>query len=440
MFINPKSQIAVVFLFVAASMASVVKQSGDMTINETVATVKSANLAFPANISCKSNIKTNQRASWVGLGFDLNVPYIERVANGSADEKSYSPLYLDQLVNYNDCFQPGVFDKNRIWQPLLKPSANGYQGEYAFEMTCAGTDIATGYTTEMNEYFQSMLGGNCNIAFTIDAAGEIKATSGFPFTIGTTDHPAGTYAAETLCTWLGTNCTNPTVQGVKKRDDFKYNDQQDFFFLNAFFGSGRIVFKNPSYQSVTLSSGKTFNVYSQTEALIPYLQNYRKFVISFEYNTPTGGADPDIIKWTIKDENGTEYVFDKTVMRYNANPANLNERTYESVNSHYTNGQLAHLIYNGQPQPEYPMDERPGYPNKSYVMRWYLTMIKGSNYSETGGVRKGDWIEFEYTESSTFQRQKDMYHSLLENTYQQQYWPMVGVSKVKSATSTDNFT
>ncbi|NLE01181.1 MAG: hypothetical protein GX640_15035 [Fibrobacter sp.] len=85
------------------------------------------------------------------------------------------------------------------------------------------------------------------------------------------------------------------------------------------------------------------------------------------------------------------------------------------------------------------MDERPGYPNKNYVMRWYLTMIKGSNYSEIDGVRKGDWIEFEYTEAGNYQRQKDMYHNLLENTNQRQYWPLVGVSKVKSTTSSDNF-
>ena len=76
--------------------------------------------------------------------------------------------------------------------------------------------------------------------------------------------------------------------------------------------------------------------------MVPYLQNYRNFVISFEFNTPSDGADPDIIKWTIKDESGTEYVFSKTVMRYNANPA--------------TNGQLTYLINNGQPQAEYPMD------------------------------------------------------------------------------------
>ena len=50
-------------------------------------------------------------------------------------------------------------------------------------------------------------------------------------------------------------------------------------------------------------------------------------------------------------------------------------------------------------------------------------MIKGSNYSEIDGVRKGDWIEFEYTEAGNYQRQKDMYHNLLENTNQRQYWP-----------------
>jgi hypothetical protein len=89
-----KYHLHICLLLIAAAVCSggVVKQTGDMIIGDLLANVSCNTITCPINLSCKSNIKTNQRASWVGLGFDLNVPYIERVANGSVDEKSYSPV------------------------------------------------------------------------------------------------------------------------------------------------------------------------------------------------------------------------------------------------------------------------------------------------------------------------------------------------------------
>lgn len=71
------------------TVAGVLKNTGDLTLSEKPATVHSNSVNLPVNLSYKSNIKIHQRASWVGLGFDLDVSYIERIAVGSADERSY---------------------------------------------------------------------------------------------------------------------------------------------------------------------------------------------------------------------------------------------------------------------------------------------------------------------------------------------------------------
>ncbi|MBN1130164.1 MAG: hypothetical protein JXA71_14325, partial [Chitinispirillaceae bacterium] len=302
----------VVVIIIDTVVAGVIQQTGEMVLSDEISSVSCNSIKLPITLSYKSGIKTNQRASWAGLGFDLDVPYVERIAIGCADEKSYSISEADKLsvLSNGDCVQPGVIDLAKVFDRLLTPATNGYQGEYMTIQTCPGTDYADGYTTEMNEYFQSMMGGNCNIAFTVDAAGEIKATSGFPFTIGTTDRQAGTYTAGTLCMWLGSNCGTPSVSGVAKRQDFKYNNLQDIYILNAPFGNGRIVFTPPS-QSMTLSSGKTFTIYSQAAPMSPHLQNNRKIKIAVTFGASPipGDNDPDITSWVVTDENGTEYVF-----------------------------------------------------------------------------------------------------------------------------------
>lgn len=434
-----------IFIFIAATatISGVVKQSGDMTLSENIAIVKSGDIALPLNLTYKSNIRTNQRASWVGLGFSLDVPYIERIAVGSADEKRSVEPNPEQLVDYKDCFKPGVFDKNKKWEALLKPDANGFKGKYITEMTCPGTDAADGYFTEMNGLFESFYSSDCEIVPTIEVISGVIHVKGTLVDIGITDRPDGEYSAGILCTWLGVNCTDPankTEVGIKE-NEVDYTNQQDVYILKSFFGGGRIVFANPSYDELTLPSGKTFKIYKQDEELVPYMQNYRPFKISLEYNNPQEGEDPDIIRWTIVDESGTEYVFDRTVTRINTWPSEVNERNYGIVNSHYTNGILNYLAKDGSNQSEYPMDERAAYPNISYVTRWYLSKIKGVGFSEDAeGNKEGNWIELEYDEEAeNFQWQSDLYHELLAvdiegeaPLYQREYWPLQGVSKTQA--------
>jgi hypothetical protein len=171
-----------VALIFSNGVSEVNKQTGDMMLSLPIAKISSHDLNLNVNLSYKSNIKTNQRSSWVGLGFDLDVPYIERVAIGSADEKAYSVIASDELLINNDCVQPGIFDLNKVWEPLLKPLGNSYQGEFEYKMTCSNTDIATGYNTIMNNNFISIIGSNCNLALTVNEIGDINVQPS-PFVI-----------------------------------------------------------------------------------------------------------------------------------------------------------------------------------------------------------------------------------------------------------------
>lgn len=85
----------------------------------------------------------------------------------------------------------------------------------------------------------------------------------------------------------------------------------------------------------------------------------------------------------------------------------------------------------------FPVEERATYPNDAYVMRWYLTKIKSSNYREVAGARKGDWIDVQYEHGGSALRMEDLYHPQLVSSNRAE-WPLVGVSKSKGETEDDN--
>jgi hypothetical protein len=108
--------LAIIFA-VSLSFCDVAENTGDMFLNENLFTVQCNSISLPINLSYKSGIRVNQRASWVGLGFDMSVPYIERTPVGSADEKAGSSTCMSgthlSIKNYNK---------------LLLPTSNGYSG------------------------------------------------------------------------------------------------------------------------------------------------------------------------------------------------------------------------------------------------------------------------------------------------------------------------
>jgi hypothetical protein len=72
--------VMILFLTITIAVAGVIQQTGEMVLSDEITSVSCNSIKLPIALSYKSGIKTNQRASWAGLGFDLDVPYVERIA------------------------------------------------------------------------------------------------------------------------------------------------------------------------------------------------------------------------------------------------------------------------------------------------------------------------------------------------------------------------
>jgi hypothetical protein len=105
-----------IFLFTFPSFSAVCESTGDMVLNENLITIESNSISLPLNLTYRSGIRVNQHASWVGLGFDLSLPYIERIPVGSVDEKA------DTFTCNNN---PGFYS-DRYYRKLLSNTTNGY--------------------------------------------------------------------------------------------------------------------------------------------------------------------------------------------------------------------------------------------------------------------------------------------------------------------------
>ena len=103
----------------AAVYSSVDENSGNMVLDENLIEVEYNTISFPIHLRYAAGIKVDQHASWVGLGFDLTLPYIERLAVGSADEKSGE---LHCIPTFSDWGEIRNYDK------LLTKTGNGYSG------------------------------------------------------------------------------------------------------------------------------------------------------------------------------------------------------------------------------------------------------------------------------------------------------------------------
>jgi hypothetical protein len=70
-----------------AQVADVNLSTGQLEFSKKLLTINSHRLSFPINLSYNTRITKHQRSSWVGLGFDLDMPYIERKVRAYPDER-----------------------------------------------------------------------------------------------------------------------------------------------------------------------------------------------------------------------------------------------------------------------------------------------------------------------------------------------------------------
>ena len=218
-------------IFLTANLlyaGSYVNQStGTLHFTETIASARSNGLSLPINLSYSSRTTKNQRASWVGWGFDLDVPYIERTVLGGPDdcsghtdpelweinpwkETEFSFLKPDnpgKLYSMFYTFQPLI---GRRYGPIGNPDAHttfpkwyttyhgapqpANQGECTFTMGIAGyleSEVRLYCGTLQNQTLQDRLdlhnfpNGDCQIFFSDSRSGGWPASASDSHYIGT---------------------------------------------------------------------------------------------------------------------------------------------------------------------------------------------------------------------------------------------------------------
>jgi len=108
--------IGVIAFCALEGFSQVDQNTGKMSYGGNLASIGGQTISLDLGLQYSSGIIVNQRGSWVGLGFDISLPYVERTVIGSADEKSGSESY---------CFH---YFLKKDYNKLLLPSSNGYSG------------------------------------------------------------------------------------------------------------------------------------------------------------------------------------------------------------------------------------------------------------------------------------------------------------------------
>jgi hypothetical protein len=124
-----------VFLSSFTLFGEVNEATGDMVLNQNLFRISSGKEVFlDINLTYQSGIKINQRATWVGLGFDLSLPYVERIPSGSADEKTgENPDCLGSLIDR--------YSSIKHYGKLLLSEGNGYSATPATAFYTGQQDV-----------------------------------------------------------------------------------------------------------------------------------------------------------------------------------------------------------------------------------------------------------------------------------------------------------
>lgn len=150
------------------SFSEVNQNSGGMYLSEELFTASGNTISLPINLSYSAGIGVNQRASWVGLGFDISLPYIDRIPQGSVDEKSGK--LLCNGTPYTSPYERWFYSE-KIYDNLITETSNGYlenpptanftnqQDVYSLRASFASGRIIfekpANSTTPMNAYLQN---------------------------------------------------------------------------------------------------------------------------------------------------------------------------------------------------------------------------------------------------------------------------------------------
>ena len=80
---------------VSGGVGNVNYNTGQLEFSQTLHTVKGHNTTLPINLNYHSYLTKERLLSWVGDGFDLDMPYIERTVVGAPDDAGGSSIPMN---------------------------------------------------------------------------------------------------------------------------------------------------------------------------------------------------------------------------------------------------------------------------------------------------------------------------------------------------------
>jgi hypothetical protein len=312
--------------------------TGQLSFSKTLMTAKGQTVSLPIALSYNSHVTKIQRASWAGLGFSLDVPYIEREIVGPPDDR------WGNSTDYSKDVPASQLDNLQIAGVSIGPSINKHfmymtYKPLIYKVITNNLSINNGIFYKLTMAEKKDPNIKC---YTIDAAGVITLTGGLNGNDNYFD------------------CQS--MQDVYQLHNFPAGDRRLFF-------SQECANSIPGGASATNPNG---------DSLFVGVAPYAPWKVSYHIPNPSGGVGSymaSIDRWTIVDENGTEYVFDKAI---NCQP----------TNKLYENASIVYDKVNTDPwQQRYSMLQK--HFTSWTTIRWYLTKI--NSYS-------GEQLKIEYTD------------------------------------------
>jgi hypothetical protein len=285
--IKPSPGILFALLFLttlAEAEIDVDYSTGQLSFSEPLVNVKGRQLSYTVKLRYSSDIKrghakseagqiTPELAGWAGLGFDVDVPYIERTIVGPPDPAEGNTY--DALGH-----------KASVWNPFYGGTHRVYWNCYNYSPLVYRT--SEGYGTNFHEQSHAYDEDGLPIW-------ETEGVLNYPKFLC---EPGDAYVRDGhLCDW----CPELDMQtrGYLTSDQINQQTQQDRYDLRNFpAGDGRLYFT-----MAQTSEGK----------LLANVAPYRPWRVDYVIEEPAKGeTNTEIYEWHITDDNGTTYIFGGT--------------------------------------------------------------------------------------------------------------------------------
>ena len=292
--------------------------TGQLEFSKNIVTVKGHSVSLPVNLNYSSRLLKYQRASWVGMGFDLGVPYIERdVSYGPDDQWGHSVDYS----NSSQVSQAGIDGLSSAGATIAgTPVGSELHFSYVtYQPLVYKQKPGTGAVVFHNFFDPAVtVSSNC----LLELGGAPLPQPPPPPVLPLPDRVLGYGDAFLLNTNLGiltrpreypssSNMNTKLAIYPSECPYYSGTSFQDRYQLNNFPGGDRQIFFRTESRKHDLST----YVGNDADSLFACVAPFAPWVVSYSIADPqvADGKNAAIDRWVIVDENGTRFIFGKKV-------------------------------------------------------------------------------------------------------------------------------